>query len=148
MTNLEETRKQDLLSAWKKICAWTKENTAGKFPGGHRFHCPHHVYHWSDLVINEAGEARIYWGSHGSDNPEYVCTKDNIYGTTNGRFLSSKVKTVNSPNFSEEQISAASTHRVNFVAERFEEIIVRWPTFKAEILSEIAKNERIANFEP
>ncbi len=62
--------------------------------------------------------------------------------------MSSKVKTVNSPNFSEEQISAASTHRVNFVAERFEEIIVRWPTFKAEILSEIAKNERIANFEP
>jgi len=148
MTNLEEAKKQDLLSAWKKICAWTKENTARKFPGGHRFHCPHHVYYWIDLVINEAGEARIYEGSHGSDNPEYVCTENNIYGTTNGRFQSSKVRTVNSPNFSEEQIAAAKSYKAGFVASRFEEIIVRWPTFKAEILSEIEKNERISNFEP
>lgn len=147
MTSLEEKKKAELLSAWKKICKWTKENTAGKFPGGHRFHLPHHVYYWSDLVINEAGEARIYWGSHGSDNPEYVCTENNIYGTTNGRFQCN-VRTVNSANFSEEQIAAASTHKVNFVAKRFKEIIVHWLTFKAEILAEIAKNERITNFEP
>ncbi len=148
MTSLEEKKKAELLSAWKKICLWVKENTEGKLPGGHRFHCPHHVYYWLDLVINEAGDARIYYGSHGSDKPEYVCTKDNIYGTTNGRFQPCSTKTVNSPNFSEEQIAAASDRKADFVADRFEEIIVRWPTFKAEILAEIAKNECIANFEP
>ena len=146
MESLTEKKENDLMQAWKKICKWTKENTAGKFAGGLRLNCPHRVYHWNSLVINEQGEARIYWGTHGSDNPEYVVTENNIYDATNGRFQFG-VRTINSDNFSEEEIAFRAERKSRFVASRFEEVILNWPKFKERIFLEMKKNDYVSDFE-
>lgn len=145
--NLKAKREKELTAAWHKICDWTKENCAEQFVGGLRLKCPHDPYSWTALVINEQGDARIYHGSHGSDNPEYVATRDNIYGASNGRFQYD-VRTINGNNLTEKEIAdRATNYRPNFRADVFEEIVLGWTSFKGRIMSEIEKNATITNFE-
>ena len=147
MEDLKEKKERELISAWQKICDWIKTNCECQFAGGLRLMCPHNPWCWTALVVNEQGDARIYHGEHGSDNPEYVATRDNIYRATNGRFQGF-VKTMNSDNLTEEEIAdRAISPTPLLVASRFEEIIVSWPTFKQRLQAEMKKNNYIANFE-
>lgn len=135
----EQDKKINLMNAWKKICLWTKENCAGKFPEGIRFNAPHNPYIWYALVINANGEARIYRGDHSSESPNYVLTEFGVYGF---------FKSLSGNNHMEEDLIQAKDYNCNVIYGELEEIVRSWPSFKAEIMREIAWSDSIESFEP
>lgn len=141
-----EEKNELLKQNWVKICNWVKEYYANVFPTTKRFHFPHNAFYWVDFVVMPNGDARIYYGDHGSDHPERVLTPYGSYEGSNGRFQIG-VKTIGD-NSTEEDLKEWNEYNFNRAPELIEKLIAVWTMIKAEVIREGAFIHKIETFEP
>ena len=138
----KEEYKEQLLTAWRKVCAWCKENTKGKFPNGKRFSTPHNPYIWVSLVLNDEGDAYIYRGDHSSDKPSYVLTDNEVYGFCHNVELYG-----DNHHKTDFDANKRYQHPCNVIVDELEMVLRMWPTLKEQILTECRWSDSISDFE-